>query len=180
MQICPSGHSLGSHLCSLSISLLPLWVHLISSFSYCRSLIRFNSPISKASKILLLDHFWLPFPLRVSDAQPECPSCLKSINVYPVINHVRSNDDHEPDDLLTPSMTIVASTWSQSLKSLVIESSSTHHYAISKFLMLLSVADQSLFFCFFVSLSTLLYFHLFTLFPCFPVTSILTLYPTNL
>ena len=37
-----------------------------SSFSYRRSLIRLNLSISKASKILLWHHFWLPFPLRCS------------------------------------------------------------------------------------------------------------------
>ena len=60
--------------------------------------------------------------------------CLKSINVYPVIDR---NSNHEPEDLFTPSMTIIASKWPQSLKSLVIESSSARRYAISKCLMLL-------------------------------------------
>ena len=65
--------------------------------------------------------------------------CLKSINVYPITNYVRFNHDHEPEDLFTPSMTIVASKWSQSLKKLVIDSSAignAHRYAMSKCLML--------------------------------------------
>ena len=71
---------------------------------------------------------------------------LKSIEVYPVINYVRNG--HEPEDLFTPSMTIIASKWSQSLNNLVIGSWSTnvrvrdhrrdaHRFAISKSLMLL-------------------------------------------
>jgi hypothetical protein len=44
--------------------------------------------------------------------------CLKSIELNPVFNHSK----HEPDleDLLTPSMSIMASKWSQSLKELLI------------------------------------------------------------
>ena len=57
--------------------------------------------------------------------------CLKSINVSPVIDH---NSNHGPEDLLTPSITIIASKWSQSLKHLVIDSSSAHRPAISKYL----------------------------------------------
>ena len=48
--------------------------------------------------------------------------CLKSIEVLPVISQVR--DEHEAEELLTPSMTIVASKWSQSLKNFVISSRS--------------------------------------------------------
>ena len=51
--------------------------------------------------------------------------CIKSLEIYPVF-YLRKQD---PDDLSTPSMTtsmkIVASKWSQSLKSLVIDSSTT-------------------------------------------------------
>ena len=60
-------------------------------------------------------------------------SCLKSIKVSTVII-----PQDEPEDLFTPSMTIVASKWSQSLKSLVIESSSVYRYEISNYLMLLT------------------------------------------
>ena len=61
--------------------------------------------------------------------------CLKSIDVSPVMNHV-----HDPNsaDHFNRSMTIVASKWSQSLKHLVIDSSSAHRPAISKYLMLLT------------------------------------------
>jgi hypothetical protein len=68
--------------------------------------------------------------------------CLKSIEVYPVINHVRN--DHEPgsEDLFTPSMTIIASKWSQTLKKLFIGSSPSgiapNAPAISKCLTLLA------------------------------------------
>ena len=62
--------------------------------------------------------------------------CLKSIDVYPIIDQRRNN--HGPEDLLTPSITIIASKWSQSLKHLVIDSSSAHRPAISKYLMLLT------------------------------------------
>ena len=68
--------------------------------------------------------------------------CLKTIKFYPVINHVLNEHEHnEPDNLFTPSMTIVASKWSQSLKNLLIHSSSSgtaHRYAIPKCLMLLT------------------------------------------
>ena len=62
-------------------------------------------------------------------------SCLKSIEVYPVIKH-----DHEDEGFFTPCMTIVASKWSQSLKNLYISSRSfgVPHNAISKCLMLLT------------------------------------------
>jgi len=43
--------------------------------------------------------------------------CLKSLSLFPVIDHDHEN---EPEDLLTASMTIVASKWSQSLKRLII------------------------------------------------------------
>ena len=46
--------------------------------------------------------------------------CLKSIEIYPVYNRVLNEHGH-----FTPSMTIVASKWSQSLKNLVIYSSSS-------------------------------------------------------
>ena len=62
--------------------------------------------------------------------------CLRSIKVYPVIN-----PKHEPEDQITPSMTIIASKWSQSLKNLVIKSSSdgpAQRYPISKCLLLLT------------------------------------------
>ena len=47
--------------------------------------------------------------------------CLKQINVSTVIDRVRNEHDHA-EDLLTPSMTIVASKWSQSLTGLIISS----------------------------------------------------------
>ena len=67
--------------------------------------------------------------------------CLKSIEVYPVINCDCNEDDHEHEDLFTPSMTTVASKWSQSLKNLFIGSRSSgtvHHHSISKCLTLLT------------------------------------------
>ena len=61
--------------------------------------------------------------------------CLKSINVSTVIDRDRNEHDHA-EDFLTPSMTIVASKWSQSLTYLVIsntlENGITHRN--SKFL----------------------------------------------
>ena len=39
-------------------------------FSYRHSLIRLNLPISEASKVLLLGHFWLTFLLRCSAGSP--------------------------------------------------------------------------------------------------------------
>ena len=65
--------------------------------------------------------------------------CLKSFNVYPVFNR----NEHELDDHFTPSMAIVASKWSQSLKNLVIDSSASGNrdadsFAILKCLMLLT------------------------------------------
>ena len=64
--------------------------------------------------------------------------CLKSIEIYPVTYQLRPGDGLEPEDLFTPSMTIVSSKWSQSLKNLVISSSTasdTSHYSISKCLI---------------------------------------------
>ena len=64
--------------------------------------------------------------------------CLKSIKIYPVIYHLP--DQLEPEDLFTPSMTLISSKWSQSLKNLVISSSPsgrTERYSISKCLILL-------------------------------------------
>jgi hypothetical protein len=70
--------------------------------------------------------------------------CLTTIKVYPVINHVVNEYDHEPDNPFTPSMTIIASKWSQSLKNLVIYSSpsdtvrvTAQRYTVSKYMMLL-------------------------------------------
>jgi hypothetical protein len=64
--------------------------------------------------------------------------CLKSIELYPTINH-----KHEPEDLLTPSMSIVASKWSQSLKELLIWTDSrTPRNALSKCLILLTVLHE--------------------------------------
>ena len=62
--------------------------------------------------------------------------CLKSINASPVIKLVRNEHEHEHEDFFTPSMMIVASKWSQSLKKLVIDSGGNE--AISKSLMLLT------------------------------------------
>ena len=58
--------------------------------------------------------------------------CLKSIEIYPSINKFG-----KPEDLLTPSMMIVSSKWSHSLKSLVISSSTinTKRCVISKLLI---------------------------------------------
>ena len=64
--------------------------------------------------------------------------CLKSIIVSPVIDQLRNNHEPEPEDLLTPSMTIITSKWSQSLKNLDIDSSFAHRYAPSKCVMLLA------------------------------------------
>ena len=64
--------------------------------------------------------------------------CLKSINVFTVFYHAHFRHDHESEDIFTPSMMIVASKWSQSLKNLVINLGDIEHrYAISKSLMLL-------------------------------------------
>ena len=43
--------------------------------------------------------------------------CLESIKIYPAIHQLRPGDGLEPEDLFTPSMTIVSSKWSQSLLS---------------------------------------------------------------
>ena len=48
---------------------------------------------------------------------------LKSLSLYPVIERQQEN---EPEDLLTPSMTIVVSKWSQSLKKLNIGTSTLY------------------------------------------------------
>ena len=61
--------------------------------------------------------------------------CLKSIEVHPVINQVR--DESEPEELFTPSMTIVASKWSQSLKNFAISSIDKKHYTFSKLVIFL-------------------------------------------
>ena len=59
---------------------------------------------------------------------------LKLINVNAFFN-----DDHEPEDLFIPSMMIIASKWSQSLKNLRLSIvDNEHHFAISKCLMLLT------------------------------------------
>jgi hypothetical protein len=63
---------------------------------------------------------------------------LKSIKVFPIINRPRSEYEEDP---FTPSMTIVASKWSQSLEGLVIGSFSsrtTHRISTLKCLMLLT------------------------------------------
>ena len=68
--------------------------------------------------------------------------CLKSIKVFP------TNDSHtapEREDFFTPSMKIVASKWSRSLKTLVIgpwSSDIAHHNIISKCLILLRVLHE--------------------------------------
>ena len=46
--------------------------------------------------------------------------CLRSIKVYPVINRVRKELEHEDEGIFTPSMMVVSSKWSQSLKNLFI------------------------------------------------------------
>ena len=64
---------------------------------------------------------------------------LKSIEVYPVITRVLNDRQRGSEDLLTPSMTIVASKWSQSLKNLIIGSSArAPRNTISNCLMLLT------------------------------------------
>ena len=70
---------------------------------------------------------------------------LKSIEVNPVISHVLN--DHQPEDFFTPSTTIIATKWSQSLMNLVISSrshgtGSAQPYAISKSLMLLTALHE--------------------------------------
>ena len=63
---------------------------------------------------------------------------LNSIEIYPVIIKNPQNDYHESEDL-TPSMTIIASKWSQSLKKLLIGSSfRAPRNAISEWFMLLT------------------------------------------
>ena len=65
--------------------------------------------------------------------------CLESIEIYPVINRVHNEDEDEPEDLLTPSMTMIASKWSQSLKKFIMGSSlRAPRDSISKCLMVLT------------------------------------------
>jgi hypothetical protein len=69
--------------------------------------------------------------------------CLTTIKVYPVINVL--ND--ELDNYFTPSLTRIVSKWSQSLKNLVIDSSSNDTLprnlnGMSKCLMLLTVLHE--------------------------------------
>ena len=59
--------------------------------------------------------------------------CLKSIEIYPVVNQVRN--ELEPEDLFTPFMTIVTSKWSETLKNFVIYSD-THDSSISDCMIL--------------------------------------------
>jgi hypothetical protein len=69
---------------------------------------------------------------------------LKSIEVYPVDDNY-FHTKPEPEDSFTPSMKIVASKWSQSLKTLVIgrwSSVIAHRNTISKCLMLLTVLHE--------------------------------------
>ena len=74
--------------------------------------------------------------------------CLKSIEIYPVLNSQVRNE-HEPEDLFTPSMAIVVSEWSQSLKNLVISSNSidTKLYTFPKLLKLLKHLHNMETFC---------------------------------
>ena len=75
---------------------------------------------------------------------------LNSIEIYPVIqvNHFRN--EHEPEDLFTSSMMIIASKWSRSLVNFVICSPSQRtgsaqqgqRYAISRSLMSLTVLQE--------------------------------------
>jgi hypothetical protein len=69
---------------------------------------------------------------------------LETIKIYPVINGILNEHDHEPDNLLSLSMTIVASKWSQSLKFLAINSCYNLHryYAIPKSLTFLTDLHQ--------------------------------------
>ena len=57
-------HLLSFHLFVGSTTISKILPPPISSFSYRRSLIPLNSSTSEATRILLLDHFWLLFPLR--------------------------------------------------------------------------------------------------------------------
>ena len=75
--------------------------------------------------------------------------CLESIKVNPDINHVRN--EHELD-LITSSMTIITSKWSQSLKNLEIISRSRsmdgpNPFTISKFLTHLMLLQEMRTFC---------------------------------
>ena len=64
---------------------------------------------------------------------------LNSIEVYPVTkkNILLNEDDHETENF-TPSMTIIASKWSQSLKKLLIGSIRAPRNTVSEWLMLLT------------------------------------------
>ena len=66
------GHFLSFHHFVASSMIWIRGIIPISSFFYRRSLIRLRSTISKASKMLLLEDFWLPFqvPLRCSVGSP--------------------------------------------------------------------------------------------------------------
>ena len=59
-------HLLSFHIFVTSTTIWRIGPSPISSFFNRHSLIRSNSPISEASKILLLGHFWLTFLLRCS------------------------------------------------------------------------------------------------------------------
>ena len=71
---------------------------------------------------------------------------LKLIYVYPVLSLVRFKHDRELEDIFAPSMAIIASKWSQSLKTLGIGSvstaESTRRYALSKSLMMLTTLHE--------------------------------------
>ena len=66
---------------------------------------------------------------------------IETIRIHPIIKHILNEHDHEPDNLLSLSVTIVASKWSRSLKLLAIDlidtSQSSHRFAISKSLTFL-------------------------------------------
>ena len=75
--------------------------------------------------------------------------CLTTIEIYLVIDHDLSDHEHEPDfdSRLTPSMTIIASKWSQSLKHLSISPNensfkAAQRYPISKCLVLLTFLHE--------------------------------------
>jgi hypothetical protein len=68
--------------------------------------------------------------------------CLNLIKIYLIIKNINvfNGNDHGPDNLFAPSLAIVASKWSQSLKILHINTSSIgtgHRYPIPKSLGLL-------------------------------------------
>ena len=65
-------------------------------------------------------------------------SCLKSFYVSPLVSHVLNNE-HEPDDLFTPSMTIISSKWAQFLEKLQVDIEwDNDRYPILKSLLLLT------------------------------------------